>query len=142
MPLSCILPDLVLAVDNANTARQLPCVSVRFGKVEELDSKVKAADSALKEREDEFAKTLGEKDQVAAAEKSAKEDLEVKVRTTGDMCDARYAADARKESELTDVCHHPDADARWETRAAGPPSHSRPSPTPQKVELFLFQVLK
>lgn len=81
-----------------------PACVLAYGKVEELDSKVKAADSALKEREDEFAKTVGEKEQVAATEKSAKEDLEVKVRTTtGDSCvHGRYADDDAREGISTD----------------------------------------
>lgn len=46
---------------------------------EELGSKLAAAEASLKAKEEEFAKTAKDKDQAAAVEKSAKEDLEVKV---------------------------------------------------------------
>lgn len=49
--------------------------------MEELGSKLAAAEAVLKEQEEEFAKTAKEKEQAVAAEKSAKEDLEVKVRS-------------------------------------------------------------
>lgn len=61
-------------------------------KVEGLDSKLAAADAALKEKEEEFARTASEKEQAAKVEKSAKEDLEVKVR-------AQAKAKAKAETE-------------------------------------------
>lgn len=48
-------------------------------KVEELDSKLTSADAALKEREEALSKTIAEKELATAAEKSSKEELEVKV---------------------------------------------------------------
>ena len=47
--------------------------------MEELGSSLAAAQAALKEKEEELAKTAQDKDQAIKLETSAKEDLEVKV---------------------------------------------------------------
>lgn len=56
--------------------------------MEELSSKLAAAEASLKDKEEELAKTAAEKDQAVAVEKSAKEDLEVKVRGQGHPIDS------------------------------------------------------
>lgn len=48
--------------------------------MEELTSKLTAADAARKEREDEFAQSTADKEQALLVEKTAREEVEVKVK--------------------------------------------------------------
>eukprot|EP00904_Undaria_pinnatifida_P014045 jgi/Undpi1/9771/HiC_scaffold_27.g12227.m1 len=69
-------------------------------KVEELTSKLTAADAARKEREDEFAQSTADKEQALLAEKTAREEVEVKVKRLKSLLSKLQKSSHGKDADI------------------------------------------
>eukprot|EP00903_Cladosiphon_okamuranus_P018928 g17409.t1 len=85
-------------------AEKVPSLEAASGElqsqVEELSSKLVAAEASVKDKEVEFTKTAAEKDQAVAAEKAAKEDLEVKVKRLKTLLSKSQKSSHSKDADL------------------------------------------